>query len=145
MEEIKEEIVHYLSKRRFITLATIIEKGEPLTHAVAYINKGPIVYFSTIKQSHKAKNIIKNPNVAYSLFDAVEHLDELRSLQMVGIAKIITNKNESEEALKMLKEKFPLMAEMPINSDNIIVKIIPKTCNFSDYTKRFGYREKVDY
>ena len=144
MEEIKEEIVHYLSKRRFITLATT-KKGEPLTHAVAYINKGPIVYFSTIKQSHKAKNIIKNPNVAYSLFDAVEHLDELRSLQIVGTAIIVTNKNESEEASKKLKQKFPLIANMPINSDNIIVKINPKTCYFSDYTKRFGYRVKVDF
>jgi nitroimidazol reductase NimA-like FMN-containing flavoprotein (pyridoxamine 5'-phosphate oxidase superfamily) len=145
MEDIKEEIVQYLSKRRFITLATTTKKGEPLTHPVAYINKGPIIYFSTIKQSRKVKNIVKNPNVAYSLFDTVEHLDELRTLQMVGIAKIVTNKNESEEALKLLKQKFPLMADMPIDSDNIIVKINPKTCYFSDYTKRFGYRDKVDF
>ena len=145
MEDIKEEIVNYLSKRRFFTLATITKKGEPLTHAVAYINKGPIVYFSTIKQSRKAKNIVNNPNVSYSLFDAVEHLDELRTLQMEGIAKIVTNKNESEEALKMLKQKFPLMVDIPRNSDDIIVKINPKTCFFSDYTKRFGYRDKVDF
>lgn len=145
MEDIKHEIVHYLSKRRFITLATTTKKGEPITHAVAFINKGPIVYFSTIKQSRKAKNIVKNSNVAYSLFDAVEHLDELRTLQMVGIAKIVKNKNESEEALKILKQKFPLMVNMPRNSDNIIVKINPKTCYFSDYTKRFGYRNKVDF
>lgn len=144
MEDIKEEIINYLSKRRFITLATS-KKTDPLTHAVAYINKGPIVYFSTVKHSRKAKNIVKNPNVCYSLFDAVEHLDELRSLQMVGNAKIVTDKNESEEALKMLKQKFPLMADMQINSDNIIVKINPKTCYFSDYTKRFGYRDKVDF
>lgn len=145
MEDIKEEIVNYLTKRRFIALATITKKGEPLTHAVAFINKGPIVYFSTIKQSRKAKNIVNNPNVAYSLFDAVEHLDELRSLQMVGIAKLVTDKNESKEALIMLKQKFPLIADMPRNSDDIIVKINPKTCYFSDYTKRFGYREKVDF
>lgn len=145
MEDIKDEIIYYLSKRKFITIATSTIKGEPLTHAVAYINKGPIVYFSTVKQSRKAKNIIKNPNVSYSLFDPVEHLDEIRSLQMIGKATFVSDKNESKEALKLLQQKFPLMADMPINSDNIIVKIIPKTCYYSDYTKRFGYRDKVDF
>ena len=64
---------------------------------------------------------------------------------MEGIATIVSNKNESEEALKMLKQKFPFMADTPIDSDNIIIKITPKTCYFSDYTKRFGYRDKVDF
>ncbi len=145
MENIKEEIIYYLSKRKFITIATTTKKGEPLTHTVAYVNKGPTVYFSTSKQTRKAKNITKNSNVAYSVYDAVEHLDEIRSLQMEGIATFVSNKNESEKALKMLKQKFPSMANFQIDSDNIIVKITPKTCYFSDYTKRFGYRDKIDF
>ena len=59
MEEIKEEIADYLSKRKFITLATTTLKGEPLTHPVAYINKGSTLYFSTGKQSRKAKTYKK--------------------------------------------------------------------------------------
>ena len=145
MEDLKEEIVNYLSKKNFITLATTSLKGKPLTHTVAYINKGPTLYLSTSIKSRKVKNIQENPNVAYSVYDAVEHLDEIRSLQMEGIATIVSNKNESEEALKMLKQKFPFMADTPIDSDNIIIKITPKTCYFSDYTKRFGFRDKVDF
>jgi len=43
MDEIKEQIVNYLSKRKFLTLATSTQKGEPLTHPIAYVNKGDIV------------------------------------------------------------------------------------------------------
>jgi len=145
MEDIKEEIIHYLSKRKFITLATTTKNGEPLTHTVAYINKGPTVYFSTSKQTRKAKNIFKNPNVAYSIYDTTEHLDEIRSLQMEGRATLVSDKNELNEALKSLKQKFPSMSDISLDSDNIIVKITPKTCYFSDYTKRFGYKDKVDF
>ena len=145
MEDIKEEIIYYLSKRKFITIGTATKKGEPLTHTVAYINKGPNIYFSTSKQTRKAKNIAINPNVAYSLYDPVEHLDEIRSLQVEGEAIFVTDKNESEEALNLLKQKFPYMADVPIDSDNIIVKIIPKTGYFSDYNKRFGHRDKIDF
>ena len=64
---------------------------------------------------------------------------------MIGKATFVSDKKELKEVLKLLKQKFPLLADMPINSDNIMVKIIPKTCYYSDYNKRFGYREKVDF
>jgi nitroimidazol reductase NimA-like FMN-containing flavoprotein (pyridoxamine 5'-phosphate oxidase superfamily) len=145
MEDIKEEIIQYLSKRKFITLATANKEGDPLSHTVAYINKGPDVYFSTNKQSRKVKNILKNPKIAYSLYDPVEHLDEIRSLQVEGKATLISEKKVSDEVLSLLRKKFPYMTDIPVDSNNIIVKITPKTCFYSDYIRRFGYREKVDF
>jgi len=145
MEDIKDEIIQYLSKRKFITLATANKKGEPLSHTVAYVNKGPDVYFSTNKQSRKIKNLSKNPKIAYSLYDPVEHLDEIKSLQVAGRATLISDKKVAEDVLNQLKIKFPYMADIPIDSDNIIVKITPKTCYYSDYVRRFGYREKVEF
>jgi general stress protein 26 len=145
MEDLKDEIIHYLSKRKFITLATANEKGDPLSHTVAYINKGPDVFFSTSKQSRKVKNIMENPKIAYSLYDPVDHLDEIRSLQVEGEATLISDKKVSKDVLDQLKKKFPFMADIPVDSENIIVKITPKTCFYSDYIRRFGYREKVEF
>ncbi len=144
MEDIKEEIVNYLSKRKFMTLATI-QKDKPLTHPVAYVNKGPILYFSTSDQTRKARSIKENPNVAFSVYERTEHLDEIINIQMEGEATIVANKEETEEILEMLKLKFPSMAEMTTDRDNVIIKITPKICHFTDYTKGFGYREKVEY
>ena len=145
MEDLKDEIIQYLSKSKFITLATANKDGDPLSHTVAYINKGPDVYFSTSKKSRKIKNLSKNPKIAYSLYDPVDHLDEIRSLQVEGEATLISDKKVSENVLNQLKKKFPFMTDIPIDSDNVIVKITPKTCFYSDYIRRFGYREKVEF
>ena len=145
MEDIKEQIENYLSKRKFITLATTTLEGKPLTHPVAYINKGPTIYFSTGNQTRKVKNIQENPNVAYSVYDETEHLDEIRYIQMEGKATIVSNKEESEEALNMLSQKFPSMAYMSSDPDSVVIKIAPKICYFSDYIRRFGHKDKVEY
>lgn len=145
MEDIKEEIVDYLSKKKFITLATSSLNGKPLTHPVAYINKGHTLYFSTSNQSRKVKNIQENPNVAYSVYNETEHLEEVRFIQMEGTATLVSNKEESEEALKMLYQKFSFMTYMTPDSDNVIIKITPKICYFSDYIRRFGHRDKIEY
>lgn len=145
MDEIKEQIVNYLSKRKFLTLATSTKKGEPLTHPIAYVNKGDTLYFSTGKQTRKFKNIQKNPNVAYSVYDPTEYLEEVISVQMEGKATPVTDRKETKEINEMLKQKFPRMADLTKDPDSIIIKISPKTCYFIDYTKGFGYRDKVVY
>ena len=144
MEEIKEHIVNYLSKRKFMTLATT-QKDKPLTHPVAYVNKGPVLYFSTSIQTRKAKSIKENPNIAFSVYEETEHLEEIINIQMEGEATIVANKEETEEILEMLKIKFPTMAGVTADSDNVVIKITPKICHFTDSTKGFGYREKVEY
>ncbi|KYK30402.1 MAG: hypothetical protein AYK22_03980 [Thermoplasmatales archaeon SG8-52-3] len=145
MDDIKEQIVNYLSKRKFLTLATSSKDGEPLTHPIAYVNKEEIVYFSTGTQTRKYKNIIKNPNVAYSIYDPTEHLDEVISVQMQGKASSLTNKKEINEINKMLKQKFPHMSHLIKEPDSVIIKISPKSCYFMDYSKGFGYRDNIEY
>ncbi len=144
MEDMKEEIINYLSKRKFMTLATT-HNDKPLTHPVAYINKGPILYFSTSNQTRKAKSIKENPNVAYSVYEGTEHLDEIINVQMEGEASIVENIDETEEIIKMLKTKFPTMSKMSMDTDSVIIKITPKICYYTDYTKGFGSREKVEF
>ena len=145
MEFLKDRVEDYLSRKKYITLATSSLKGEPLTHPVAYVNKNSDIYFSTSGQTRKAKNIKENPNVAYSTYNETEFFDEIKSIQMEGTATIVSDKEEFEEALKMLHKKFPGMAKMPMDKDSLIIKITPKLCYFSDYVKRFGYRDKVEY
>ncbi len=145
MDDIKEQIVNYLSKRKFLTLATSSQKGEPITHPIAYVNKEDTVFFSTGKQTRKYKNIQENPNVAYSVYDLTEHLDEVISVQMQGKATPLTDKKDVDEINKMLKQKFPNMSYLIKDPDSVIIKINPKSCYFMDYSKGFGYRDTVEY
>jgi len=145
MEDIKDEIVDYLSRKKFVTIATSTPDGKPLTHTLAYVNIGPNIYFTTSKNSRKTMNIQKNPNVAYSVYNETEHLDEIRSIQMEGTATLISDKKETEKILKLLGQKFPTMLHLISHPDNFIIKIIPKICYFTDYIKHAGIREKVEY
>jgi len=145
MNDIKDEIVDYLSRKKFVTLATTTPDSKPLTHTLAYVSKGPNIYFSTSKKSRKTINIQKNSNVAYSVYNETEHLDEIRSIQMEGNATRISDKKETEEILKMLGQKFPTMLHLISHPDNFIIKITPKICYFTDYVKHAGIREKVEY
>ena len=83
--------------------------------------------------------------VVLILINETEHLDELRSVQMEGTAALISDKKEVDEILKMLGQKFPSMAKMTSNPENLIIKITPKICHFTDYVKHAGIREKVKY
>jgi nitroimidazol reductase NimA-like FMN-containing flavoprotein (pyridoxamine 5'-phosphate oxidase superfamily) len=145
MKDIKDEIVDYLSRKKFVTLATSTLDGKPLTHTLAYVNIGANIYFTTSNKSRKTINIQKNPNVAYSVYNETEHLDEIRSVQMEGTATLISDKKETEEILKMLGQKFPTMMHLISHQDNFIIKITPKICYFTDYVKHAGIREKVEY
>ena len=145
MDDIKDQIVNYLSRRKFLTLATSSQKGEPLTHPIAYVNKEDTVYFSTGTQTRKYKNIQNNPNVAYSVYDPTEHLEEVISLQMQGKATPIKDKKVINEINKMLKQKFPNMSYLIKDPDGVIIKISPKSCYFMDYSKGFAYRDTVEY
>ena len=87
MKDIKNEIVDYLSRKKFITLATSTPDGKPL----------------------------------------------------------ISDKKVTDEILKLLGQKFPTMANLISDPDNLIIKITPKICYFTDYIKHAGIREKVEY
>ncbi len=145
MDFIKAEIEDYISKRKFINLATSSKKGDPLSNPLAYVNIGNDVYFSTNKMTRKVKNILENPNVAYTIYDNTDHLDEIRLLQMEGKATIIKDKRKHQEIINMLKEKYPISKTIPLNSDTVVVKITPKSCYFFDYIKRFGQIEKIKF
>ena len=145
MDFIKDEIEEYLSKRKYLTLGTSSKNGMPLTHPMAYVNIGTNIYFLTNKESRKIKNIIENPNVAYSVYDQTDHFDEIRLLQMEGKAEEVKDEKESKTVIEMLKVKFPYSHFIPVETDTIIIKISPKSCYFSDYNKRFGKIEKIEF
>ena len=145
MSDIEKEIVTYLIKKPFITLATCSSKGEPITHPIAHVTDGTTVYFVTDQTTRKVQNIKENNQVAYSTFDEIDKIDQIKSIQMEGTATILPKGNEYSKAWEMIIEKFPFMANMPPNPNNVIVKIIPRKCHYSDYSKGFGYRETKEF
>ncbi|MDM5318850.1 pyridoxamine 5'-phosphate oxidase family protein [Bacillus altitudinis] len=61
-EELKQKVLSLLDEQKVGTLATV-EKDKPHTRYMTFFHEGLTLYTPTSKETHKADEIEKNPNV----------------------------------------------------------------------------------
>lgn len=143
-EELKTKIYEYLADHYYLNLATVSPQGNPMAHTMAYVSEGAVVYLATNKNTRKVQNIMNNPHVAYTVDEDDPDWFDMKALQVEGKASIITDENELREVGEIMVAKFPIAADMPPDSDIIMIKIKPEIVYYLDYSIEFGYREKID-
>ncbi len=143
MDRILKKIIHYLDTHPYLRLATVSAAGTPVAHTVAYVSRQATVYFITDKESRKARNILQNPAVAYTVDENYIELTDIQGVQMEGEARLVTEPAEVETAAKLLIDKFPAMRDIPQNPDLVYFRIDPKKGYFIDCTVDFGHRDKI--
>jgi general stress protein 26 len=143
-EELKTKIYEYLADHYYLNLATVSPQGNPMAHTMAYVSEEAVVYLATNKNTRKVQNIMNNPHVAYTVDEDDPDWFDMKALQVEGKASIITDENELREVGEIMVAKFPIAADMPPDSDIIMIKIKPEIVYYLDYSIEFGYREKID-
>lgn len=143
-EELKTKIYEYLADHYYLNLATVSPQGNPMAHTMAYVSEEAVVYLATNKNTRKVQNIMNNPHVAYTVDEDDPDWFDMKALQVEGKASIITDENELREVGEIMVAKFPIAADMPPDSDIIMIKIEPEIVYYLDYSIEFGYREKID-
>jgi hypothetical protein len=103
--EIKDVITDWLQTHWFMSLATVDRNGNPHVSGVTFYVENMVVYFKTEAASTKAVNIKNNPNVAYTVWDKVDDMKELKSLQVVGHARIL--EGEERDRIAAILEGSP--------------------------------------
>ena len=144
-QELKDNINEYLANHNYLNLATVSSQGNPMAHTMAYVSKDSVVYLSTNKYTRKVQNITHNPRVAYTVDEDNPDLFAMKALQVEGKASIITDINELREIGEIMMAKFPIVADMPVDPDAIMIKVEPDIIYYSDYSVKFGHREKIDF
>lgn len=81
------EAVEFLNKRDIGVLSTIERTGSLRGAAVYYVIKDGYVYFMTKENTRKARNIIANEHVAFTVFDE----QGLETIQLAGMAEQVTD------------------------------------------------------
>ncbi|MEH7794070.1 pyridoxamine 5'-phosphate oxidase family protein [Bacillus safensis] len=61
-EELKQKVLNLLDEQKVGTLATV-EQDKPHTRYMTFFHEGMTLYTPTSKETHKAEEIEKNPNV----------------------------------------------------------------------------------
>jgi uncharacterized protein YhbP (UPF0306 family) len=141
-DEIKKEVVSYLSRHMYANLATISAGNPQQPHAssIAYVNEGLNMYFVTSLQTEKLKNISKNPRVALTVDEDEADWTKITGIQIEGEAEVLSQDKIADIAGPFL-EKFPYARTLPPNSDSRFIRIVPKKIWVLDYRKGFGHRD----
>ncbi|MCO5382926.1 MAG: pyridoxamine 5'-phosphate oxidase family protein [Methanosarcina barkeri] len=143
-EELKDKIYEYLSSHHYLNLATVSPQGRPMAHTMAYVSENAVTYLATNKNTRKVQNIMHNPYVAYTVDEDDPDWFNMQALQVEGKASIITGEDKLREVGEIMVAKFPVAADMPPDSDIIMIKIEPEVIYYLDYSVKFGHREQVN-
>lgn len=124
---------------RLGVVSTVGEDGSPESAVVYfYSDKELNIYFMTQTDNRKYKDIMRNPNVAFTVFSE----EPPRTLQIKGRAEPIADQKEREECLNHLKSLAtkvnPLppisqIKELHNKSDVAVVKITPSWTRLGDF------------
>jgi len=144
-QEIRKKILDYLASHNYLAMGTAGLDGKPSVHTMGYVAVGSIVYCVTTKDSEKILHIKKNPDVAFVVDESYHKVFDIKGIQIKGRAKLLEDRAELDNAVRLLVGRFPEFAATGPNPIVVIFKIEPSEGWFIDYSKGIGHREKVRF
>lgn len=136
--DLDSEAIDFLRLHNVGVIGTIGEDGELWNTVIYYVAdlKGAVSFF-TKNETKKYTNLLKNPNIAFVVFDQNQRV----TLQMSGRTEVVTDQLEVSLFYDKLDravdfESHPLPIEKLKNAGNyVVMKITPRRIHFSDYSK----------
>ncbi|MCF8477068.1 MAG: pyridoxamine 5'-phosphate oxidase family protein [Pseudolabrys sp.] len=146
-DAIKRKILGLLDQHRIMTIATLRPDGWPQATTVGYVNEGLTLYFLCGLDSQKAANLAQDDRVSLTIDHDTPDLMAIAGLSMAAHAKLVTDKAEAENVLRLLPLKYPeniaVPIKMPTPDDVRIFRLTPKVISVLDYSKGFGHTDFV--
>jgi general stress protein 26 len=144
-EKMQNFIIELMRNHNILTLATLRDDGYPQAITVTYVNNGLKIYFATGADSQKVKNIQYSDKVSLTIDKDYDDWNKIQGLSMAATAEIVSSPDEVQKAMNLLLEKFPVMAEIPMEEGQIaVVKITPKIISVLNYEIGFGHTDLVE-
>jgi uncharacterized protein YhbP (UPF0306 family) len=160
--EVRKRIGDWLQSHWFMSIATVDASGAPHVSGVTYYVENFVVYFRTRRSSTKAENLLRDPRVAYTVWDAVTDMKELRALQVIGRAREVTGAERDRIAralagapgsTKSNLEAFFARAGIQRNytgevfddARHVIFAIEPEWARYNDNTVAMGHSEVYQF
>lgn len=134
---VRAEILDWLTKHWLMTLATTEEDGQPHVSGVVYYNREFTVYFASKRESNKIRNIQRDPRVAYTVWDPVDRITELKALQVRGRARILEGEERETAARRF--------SGAPFDVDYAVVEIKPLIVRWTDRSRAADYTDVLRF
>jgi len=135
-------VKNYISKTRFIELSTVNSEGRPEIRTLgSFTNDGLTVYFSTGKNSAKARQINENPWVAVLFQHENQELPAYKNVTLYGKAAVLESPEEFDLGVKLLSARNPRFrerAEKGQLGETVIFKIEAENVKYLDFASGSG-------
>lgn len=128
-----EEIAEYLKRHKFASIATC-HNGRPYNATIRYASESTDLFFSTLRTTDKAENILCNPNVALTIDDRLTD----RFLQYRGEAFVLNNEADIRRAIKNLEQVYKYARYWITEPDVLFFWIKAKKIKFTDGSSRIA-------
>ena len=129
-----------------MTIATMRPDGFPQATTVSYMNDGLDIYFMTVADGQKSRNIAHNNKVSLTINRTYKDWNDIQGLSMGALAFPVSDPEEREKIGRLLLMKFPEAAQYEPGTDIDLAffRIEPKVISLLDYKKGFGHTELVE-
>ena len=138
--ELETKIVELLESQRVCNVATCAG-DRPLNSAVEYVNDGTTLYFVSLPDTQKLRNIKANPEVAIALSDPGLRPEEIRGLQFFGRARCLSGDEVDQARTLFLDRNILDPATHWSRSRVVFVEVVPHRIDLIDYSKGIGNKE----
>ena len=146
---IRSQILSLLDQHGIMTIATLRPDGWPQATTVGYANEGLTLYFLCGPDSQKANNLARDDRVSLTIDHDTPQVMEITGLSMAAHAQAVTDPAEAEKAMRLLFQKYPEQASLPLPmptaADVCIFRVTPVVISVLDYSKGFAHTDLVTY
>lgn len=131
------EALEFLNKHELGVVSTIERTGSLRGAAVYYIVKDGYVYFMTKENTRKARNLVANEHIAFTVFDE----RSLETIQLAGVAEQVTDdKTRMKVITAILRTRtyndgshlVPLV-RMGADTNTLVYRIVVTDFDYTDF------------
>ncbi|WP_063057160.1 pyridoxamine 5'-phosphate oxidase family protein [Nocardia salmonicida] len=157
LAQIQETIVELLRTEEITTLATVDAEGRPSASTMHIAGDGLVTYIHTFQYNRKHTQMLNNPHVSYVVSDLPAEgyagRRETRSLQMQGLATLVTDPDEIQHAVQLSFAQFPWLADtsmyknikVPDQGQQVFYRITPTSALWADHQVRMLWRVLLEF
>lgn len=140
-----QAVAAFLEAQSTLALATIGPDGRPQTAPVFYVSDaGWRFYWLSSPDSRHSRNLARHPDVAASIYPAVWRPEEIRGLQIEGVARALHDPGWREDIVARYVEKFALPPEFQAEVERQTLYLLePRWMRWLDNSVRFGYKAQL--
>lgn len=155
-DDLRARLSAYLAEQTTATLASVSDDGAPHACDVFYAHADDLtLYFLSDPKTRHAQNVTRTARVSATVHGTSSGWEEIRGLQIEGVATRVTEPVERARAFALYLGKYGFVKQWLTSVDLLgtmlkglgvveLYKISPQWIRFIDNTLGFGHKEEIN-